>query len=330
MEKKQSTTLGVRTDEDNSSFINILIIADECARSTVVKLGLHHHYCHTILAHSIRKGFECLAAMSEIQVVISENTMPSSGGFELIVKIKAHPQWKRIPVNLVLEKPYPEIAQRAIELGCRHIIVKPFKAKLLLDKIDLALLENIFNMHYKRRVAVRGAISQQLHHRVAKLAVRAYKHVNRRLENENMIASTNERSQPIKGFLHRKSKRSYATVAEWLSKELRIIRRVKPHLKARHKIITLADWLSDEIRIMRRGTPYQKSSKKEDVKTKRTPQLEPPRDSVGTADTLQSHDTPPDRSDIPINVQYLILFRKAPYLFSKGMRKQIINTIHKD
>jgi len=316
LEKKQSVALGVRPGEDNSSFINILIIADECGRSTVVKLGLHHHHCHTILAHSIRKGFECLAVMPEIQIVISENKISSSGGFELIVKIKAHPQWKRIPVILVMEKPYPEIAQRAIELGCRHVIVKPFKAKLLLDKIDLALLENFFRMQYKRRVA--------------KLAVRAHKHVNRRLENENMIANANEKSQPMKGFFHRKSKRSYVTVAEWLSKELRIIRRVKPHLKARHKIITLADWLSDEIRIMHRGTPYQKSSKKEDAKTIRTPQLEPPRNSVGTADTPQSHGTPPDRSDIPINVQYLILFRKAPYLFSKGMRKLIINTISKD
>jgi len=316
LEIKQSVALGVRPDEDNSSFINILIIEDEHASSAVVKLGLHNYYCHTILTHSIRKGFDCLAAMPEIQIVISENKMPSSGGLELIVKIKAHPQWKRIPVILILEKPYPEIAQRAIELGCRHVIVKPFKAKLLLDKIDLALLENYFRMHHKRRVA--------------KLAARAHKHVSRRLENKNMIANANEKSQPIKGFLHRKSKRSYATVSEWLSNELRIIRRVKPHLKARHKIITLADWLSDEIRIMHKGPPYQKSAKKEDTKTIRTPQLAPPRDSVRTADTPQSFDRPPVRSDVPINVQYLILFRKAPYLFSKGMLKLIINTISKD
>ncbi len=330
MEKKQRTTLGVRTDEDNSSFINILIIADECARSTVVKLGLHHHYCHTILAHSIRKGFECLATMPEIQVVITENTMLSSGGLELIVKIKAHPQWKRIPVILILAKPDSEIAQLAIELGCQHVLVKPFKAKQLLDKIDLTLLEKSFRMRYNQPVAVRGATFQRLHHRVSKLAVRAYKHISKQLEKNNMIASVNKRNKLIKGFLHHKSTQGYATVAEWLSKELRIIRRVKPHLKARHKIVTLADWLFDEIRMMHRGVPYQKSAKKEDAKTKRPPQVAPLPKSVKTADTQQSHDRPPVRPDIPINVQYLILFRKAPYLFSKGMRKQIRNTIPKD
>jgi CheY-like chemotaxis protein len=330
LEKNQKAVLGVRADKDNSSFVNILIIKDEYARSTVVKLGLHNHHCHTVLAHSMRKGFECLAAMPEIQIIISENTMPSFRGLERIVKIKAHPQWKRIPVILILAKPGPEIAQRAIELGCQHVMVKPFKTKRLLDKIDLTLLEKSFKISDNRRVAVRGAIFQQLHHRVAKLAVRAYKHVSKRLKNKHIDSSSKERSQPIKGFLYRKKKRNCTTVAEWLSNELRIIRRVKPHIKARHKIVTLGEWLSDEIRMIHRRAPYQKFSKKKEIKTERPLQTVPLQNAVRTADTPHSHDSLPAKPDLPINIQYMILFQKAPYLFSKGMRKQIKNTISKD
>ncbi len=330
MEKNQSAALGVRTAEDNSSFINILIIEDERTRSTVVKLGLHNHCCHTILAHSIPKGFECLAAMPEIQFVISENTMASSGGLELILKIKAHPQWKHIPVILIMAKPDPEIAQQAIKLGCQHVIVKLSKAKLLLDKIDLTLLENSFKPRYNRRVLVRGAIFQRLHHRVVKFAVRAYKHVSRRVEKKNMIANANERRKPIRGFLHRKSKQSYTTVSQWLFREIRIIRRVKPHLKARHKIVTLTEWLFGEIRMMPQRGPYQKSVNKEKAETKRPFQAAPPQNAVKTADIPQAHDNPPVRPDFPINIQYMILCQKAPYLFSKEMLKLIKNTIPKD
>jgi len=321
--------LGVRADKDNSSFINILIIKDEYARSAVVKLGLHNHHCHTVLAHSMRKGFKCLAAMPEIQIIISENTMPSSRGLERIVKIKAHPQWKRIPVILILAKPGPEISQRAIELGCQHVMIKPFKTKQLLDKIDLILLENSFKMRDNRLVAVRGAIFQQLHHQVSKLAVRAYKHVSKRLKNKHIDSSSNGRSQLIKGFLYRKKKQSYTTVAEWLSNELRIIRRVKPHIKVRHKIVTLGEWLSDEIRMIHRSAPYQKFAKKK-AKTAKPQQVAPLQNAVGTTDTPHSHDSLPAKPDLPINIQYMILFQKAPYLFSKGMRKQIKNTISED
>jgi len=330
LEKNQSAALGVRTAEDNSSFINILIIEDERTRSTVVKLGLHKHCCHTILAHSIRKGFECLAALPEIQFVIFENTMTSAVGLELIVKIKAHPQWKRIPVILIMAKPDPQIAHQAVKMGCRHVIVKPFKAKLLLDKIDLVLLENSFTKRNNRRVAVRGAIFQQLHHRVAKLAVRTYKRVSKRLETKNMIASASERRKPIKGFLHRQSKRSYATVADWLSKELRIMRRVKPLIKTRHKIVTLAEWVSDEIRMIRLGASYQKTAQKKYTETEKPSQTAHKQDAVKTVDISQVYNKPPVRPDIPLNIQYLILFKKAPYLFSKGMQKQIRNTIPKN
>ena len=328
MKKNQKAVSGMRVDEDNSSFVNVLIIKGEYAHSTVVKLGLHNYHCHTVLAHSMRKGFECLAAMPEIQIIISENTILSSGRLERIAEIKAHPQWKHIPVILILEKPYPQIAQQAIELGYQHVMVKPSKAKQLIDKIDLALLDNSVKIRNNRRFAVQGAIFQQLHHHVAKLAVRAYKHVSKRLENKNIIVSANERSQPIKGFLYRKKKQHYTTVAEWLSNELRIIRRVKPYIKARHKIVTLGEWLSGEIRMIHRRAPYQNFSQK-DAKTAKPQRVVPLRDSVRTDDTPHSHDNPPDKPDVPINIQYMILFQKAPYLFSKGMRKQIKNKISK-
>ncbi|MDM8556050.1 hypothetical protein QUF75_15095 [Desulfococcaceae bacterium HSG7] len=331
MEKNQKAVLGVHPDEDNSSFVNILIITNKRARSAVVNLGLHNYYCHTVLAHSILKGFECLAAMPEIQIVIFENTIPSSRGLEKLVrKVKAHPQWKCIPVIMILAKPDPEIAQKSIELGYRHVMIKPLKAKQLLDKIDLVLLENSSKMRYNRQIGEKGAIFQQLYHQVAKLAVRAYKHVNRRLENKTMIASINERSQLIKGFLYRKKKRSYTTVAEWLSKELRIIRRIKPRMKTRHRIVTLGEWLSDEIRMMHRRVSYHKFAKKEEVKTTKPPQIAPLINPVEPADAPQPHDSTPAQSDFPINIQYVILFQKAPYLFSKGMQKQIENTISKD
>jgi len=330
LEKIRTTAPSVHTDKDNSAFVNILIIEDECARSTVVNLGLHYEYCHTVLAHDTRKGFECLEAMPEIQVVIAANTTPPSKGLERVIKIRAHPRWKRIPVILILAKADPEITQQANQLGCQHVIARPFKAGRLLAKIDLVLLENSFKTPDCRRVPVRGAIFQPLHHRVARLAVRTYQRARKRLEKKTMIATANERSKPIKGFLHRQSKRSYTTVADWLSKELRLIRRVKPHLKVRHKIVTLAEWVSGEIRMIRSEAFYRKTAKKKYTPIEKPPQPAPMQDAVNTVDTAKPFNKPPVKPDIQLNIQYLVLFRKAPYLFSKAMQKQILNSISKD
>ncbi len=321
--------LGARLEETNRSFINILIIEDKYARSYVVKLGLHYHYCHTILVHGLQTGLECLADMPAVQFIVLENPTASSEWLSLMAKIRNHPQWKHIPVILVAAEPDPNITQLAIRLRCRHALAAPFKAKQLLDKIDQTLLEDSFRTPCHQRVYVRGAFGRPVHHIVLKWTSPTTNHANQLLEKKTMIAYATESVKPVRGIFQRPKKRDLTTVAQWLSGEIRLFRRAKPNVKAQHKIVTLAEWLFDEIRMInwRAARPKSEPAKKISSQAAAYPEE---RKAAPSAEASLDDQRLSDETGFPINIQYMILFQKAPYLLSTSMQKQIGHTISRD
>lgn len=74
-------------------------------------------------------------------MVISDANMPQMSGFEVLLKIRNHPQWKNMTVALLTGRKTKGDVQRALRLGVDDYIVKPIDPIIFLEKVDALLLK---------------------------------------------------------------------------------------------------------------------------------------------------------------------------------------------
>ncbi len=87
-------------------------------------------------------GDEALKRLGEhkdICLVISDITMPWKDGLELLQEIKASAEYNKIPVLMLTAEGNPEEIKKAIQLGCRGWMIKPFKEETLKNTLKSLL-----------------------------------------------------------------------------------------------------------------------------------------------------------------------------------------------
>jgi CheY-like chemotaxis protein len=72
-------------------------------------------------------------------MVISDANMPQMSGFEVLLKIRNHPQWKHMTVALLTGRKTKGDVQRALRLGVDDYIVKPIDPVIFLEKVESLL-----------------------------------------------------------------------------------------------------------------------------------------------------------------------------------------------
>ena len=82
------------------------------------------------------EALDCLSSNPDIQLMITDIMLPEMDGLALLGKMKESHDLKNIPVIMCSAHSQTEIVQRAIELGCRHYIVKPINPGRLLQKVN--------------------------------------------------------------------------------------------------------------------------------------------------------------------------------------------------
>jgi len=80
-----------------------------------------------------------------IDFIISDVMMPRMDGFELLEKLKSHPEWKKLPVVLLTAKATTEHKIRALRTGVDDYLFKPFSTAELLARV-----QNLLH-HYEER-----------------------------------------------------------------------------------------------------------------------------------------------------------------------------------
>jgi PleD family two-component response regulator len=53
--------------------------------------------------------------------------MPEMDGLEFLKKIIEHSEWKNIPIIMCSSLANVETVKKAVDVGCKHYIIKPFK-----------------------------------------------------------------------------------------------------------------------------------------------------------------------------------------------------------
>lgn len=99
-----------------------------------------------------RKGYHTVGASSEkdalakltddnlnIDLVLSDYNMPDGTGYELLTKIKKHPNVANVPVVFLTTESDPEKMRKAREAGLNAWIKKPYRAETFFSIIEKAI-----------------------------------------------------------------------------------------------------------------------------------------------------------------------------------------------
>jgi len=115
--------------------MSILIVEDNPINAKLLEINLQKNAYQTILAQNAKEALEHLTSTPQIQLIISDIMMPEMDGLEFLKKIKEHSEWKSIPIIMCSSLADIETVKKAVNAGCKHYIIKPFKKEHLLAKV---------------------------------------------------------------------------------------------------------------------------------------------------------------------------------------------------
>jgi response regulator RpfG family c-di-GMP phosphodiesterase len=115
----------------------ILVVDDAVEYLRVITRMLEFRY-NLSLAKS---GEDALRVLSQgyADLILLDIEMPGMSGLELYNSIGMHPIYRTVPVIFVTAHAQSDIIAKAIELGAKGYIVKPFQERALLAKISQVL-----------------------------------------------------------------------------------------------------------------------------------------------------------------------------------------------
>ncbi len=115
--------------------MSILIVDDNAMNSRILEYNLKKNGYQTFVVSSGEKAIECLEAIHEIQLVISDIMMPGMSGLELLEEIRKRRDWRNIPVIMCTSLTDSETVRKAAKAGCRDYIIKPIRSVQLIQKV---------------------------------------------------------------------------------------------------------------------------------------------------------------------------------------------------
>jgi len=82
-------------------------------------------------------GLEAMDRLAEkrVDLVLSDINMPNMDGIQLLSRIRAHPEWKTIPVLMITTEGSQQKVLEAVQLGANGYVRKPFTADQIKEKL---------------------------------------------------------------------------------------------------------------------------------------------------------------------------------------------------
>lgn len=113
----------------------ILTVDDSTTIRKIVSRALGTFDCEILEAQN---GVEGLAAANRERpdLIILDITMPVMTGIEMLEKLKDETELKAIPVIMLTAESGREAVTRAVRMGIKDYIVKPFKGPELVERIE--------------------------------------------------------------------------------------------------------------------------------------------------------------------------------------------------
>jgi DNA-binding response OmpR family regulator len=112
----------------------ILIVDDDPHTLEILSRWLARESYQTVRADS---GITCLERLAEnrIDVIVLDVMMPDMDGLQVCERLRAHPDWRSIPVILLTAKDDIETRARGMTLGVSEYLTKPVNKHELLTRL---------------------------------------------------------------------------------------------------------------------------------------------------------------------------------------------------
>ena len=121
------------------SKIRVLVADDDPASLALLVRVLNKAGIETVAAEDGAEVLTILRKSPEsFDVLLMDLVMPRMNGFQVLKRLKAHPQLKFIPVILQTASTSPEAMQRGMEAGAYYYLTKPFTQRVVLGIVRTA------------------------------------------------------------------------------------------------------------------------------------------------------------------------------------------------
>lgn len=104
----------------------LLVIEDDPSNTRLISMVLRERPYTLVEVTTSERGIETLQTR-QIDLILLDLRLPGMNGWEFARTVKAHPQWRQIPLIAVSAPTSAQDQQQAFEAGCDAFIAKPFR-----------------------------------------------------------------------------------------------------------------------------------------------------------------------------------------------------------
>lgn len=117
----------------------VLAIDDEAGVLMILRRILERAGFDVLTATDPEEGYKVLKK-NVVDVILLDVNMPIMNGFELLEKIKQNDKFKNLPVIMLTCKGELDDFEQGRSLGVEDYITKPFESRLLIQRINRAII----------------------------------------------------------------------------------------------------------------------------------------------------------------------------------------------
>jgi len=116
--------------------MRILSVDDSTATRHFIRKAVDVIGFDFLEAEDGQKGMEVVEAeKGQIDLILLDRHMPVMDGLEMLEALKANDAFKDIPVTMVTVELERDEIQKAIDMGAKNYLIKPFSQESLIGKI---------------------------------------------------------------------------------------------------------------------------------------------------------------------------------------------------
>ena len=117
--------------------LNLLIVDDSPAIRKILQRVLIQADVPVGTIYEAGDGLQAIQILESksINLILTDVNMPNMDGLQLLGRVKAHPEWKDLPVVLITTEGGQAKVMEALHLGAAGYVRKPFSADQIRDKL---------------------------------------------------------------------------------------------------------------------------------------------------------------------------------------------------
>lgn len=114
---------------------HVLVVDDEPHIGRIIKTKLEHGPFRVTLAYDGQQALDVLGEHDDVALVVLDLMMPYLDGLEVLQRMRARPDWDRIPTVVLTAAGEEQYQRKAFSLGASEFLTKPFSPKKLFQRV---------------------------------------------------------------------------------------------------------------------------------------------------------------------------------------------------